>query len=115
MILGYHGGGCCGIINISGMGDGPDDRSFAILRTTTSVGLLINPRKREIRKDRLTYLLSLLKARYPEGLVEVTLNNFQKKKWHKTLLSLGFKSKSTFKNVNSGNFVTVYHIIHKRK
>lgn len=82
-----HGGGCCGIRHITGFG----------YKDANSI------------KELDWCIKSVLANR----LMEVTLTDSQLKVWWPELKKRGFKQKTRFRNSNSGNHVTVLHLIRK--
>lgn len=123
MILGYHGGQCCGIKTIYEMTYSPVgiEGALAPHKNKTSYDLspsLEVPHRfniywegapKETGLERLDRYLDYLKKWRPKGLVEIVLSSYQDV-WVKYLEERGFVATTKFKNSNTSNNVAVYHL-----
>lgn len=95
-----HGGDCCGISHICGMGrlDNP----------TKSLNDRIESTIEDLRSD-----CNCSECRNQEGshLIEVVLTTRQQEIWDKVLKDRGFNIVTDFVNSNSGNTCYVYHLV----
>ena len=131
MRISYHGGYCCGVKTIHGLGRDPEhtcpfsqDKSpsqclDAQGRSTSSETNFYN---KAIADGQYTYeelfkeYLSFLEKARPKGIVEVCLSDYQRgysnqlPKWTPVLNKHGFKEVSSCKNSNSNNRVHVFHL-----
>lgn len=111
MILTGHGGACCAIKHIRGLGSSP----YVIIGAQAIGGINV---PREKAATRLARLISHQKTVQMEGVIEVTIADNQAYnngpgqfyRWPKKLLDLGFKLTFEAYNSNSGNNVRVYHL-----
>jgi len=69
-------------------------------------------RPRETCLARLKAYIKFLKDARPAGLLDCCLIDSQRIMWHDTLLSLGFVESCRFKNSNSSNYITCYHLVY---
>lgn len=123
--LSHHGGKCCGVKTIHGFYDRhPCDYEGELEKDATTAkkdisGADVNTDDRvfspsapeETVTNRLDRYIDFLKEHRPSGLIEVYLAEDQKDVWEKELLNRGFRSVVSFKNSNSENVVTLYHLI----
>lgn len=132
--LGLHGGLNCGIKHIYGFNDYAFDCiQPALIKKTPnyrdkdgdgfSVGnfcsdgqgetnlLYYREAPEETTLLRLDRYLQFLEGNRPGGIVEVTLNGLQIKKWEEILLERGFTCVSSAMNSNSDNNIYVFHKI----
>jgi len=124
-----HGGKCCGISHIQGFQGNPKYSSYeqvTVLRKDANVAdsercmnpgtnLYYGPLPSETNEKRFLRYLKFIKKLQPKGLVEVTLVSYQKKDWDEILTREGFKIVTEFLNSNSGNTVSVYHLVYPEK
>jgi hypothetical protein len=119
-----HGGRCCGIKTIWNFPYCPSDYVGAKKKSkvdenvdyygktvTKAFDFYTEARPLETATERLDAILAFLKRERPKGLVEVTLGQFQKPEWEKTLTGRGFKLVTDFKNSNTSCKVYVYHLV----
>lgn len=128
MKMTFHGGNCCGIKHISGMGEGPDKLCFGKNETeprteyiegeevSSEWDVFSESRPVESGEDRLKAMLNYLSQWRSKGIVEITLvlmesdSNFSQRAWVPVLEKLGFREVNSCFNSNSGNIVHVYHL-----
>lgn len=132
MRIGLHGGNCCGIKSISGLGYYPAERMAARKSIKmTSFGqhwssgsndmIHYNPRgkcdffnlaaPKETYEERFKRFVSFIKEHRSHHLIEVTTNIFQRK-WYPILEELGFKVVTKFNNSNTGSTIIVHHLVY---
>jgi hypothetical protein len=124
MLMVSHGGHCCGIRTIWGMGETPeamqsafpkqfDDRKLEWLTAPpTGTNKHCFPAvdfPLETGAERLKRLLELQDAVQTYGIVEVTTAAAQTGYWKEELEAQGFKKSCECLNSNSLNVVTVWH------
>ncbi len=141
MELVFHGGKCCGIKTIYGFPDYPTDLEEEIVTAKKSADRNHDRCGDHIRSDlpfftlsapeetaeaRLRRYIDFCKERRPAGCIEVTLISklnspcacgvceirSQAEIWEPLLFELGFHPVTAFKNSNSGNEVTIYHLVY---
>lgn len=130
MILAYHGGRCCGIKTIYGMTYSPVGVEPALkAHKATSYDLTLSSKipndfniyphdaPAETGLERLDRYINYLKSWRPKSLVEINLVSASASSWQnvwdKHLIERGFTAVTTFKNSNTYNDVTVYHLVLK--
>lgn len=136
MYITNHGGFCCGIRHIHGLGDNPSAKIYSAIRTP-NVGLngtlqaFNYNRPVETRGERLSFLVAECKEVWSHGLIEIVLavhiaeeacsdpdcdcdrvdESFdQVADWEGVLVDLGFKMVTSFLNSNTYNMCHVYHL-----
>lgn len=118
-----HGGRCCGIKCINGLGSmGPLDMLPAKKTSNPNThnerfgsyrmdgNFYVPPRPAETRAERFQEYLRYLREVRPGSLVEVTTNKDQLS-WHAFLQEHGFKEVVKFHNSNSKGDVIVWHLV----
>jgi hypothetical protein len=129
MYLQAHGGHCCGIRHIWGLGTDPTKSLPALAAPTVEGGVrrhhssspashYIQARPAETAVERLDAYLTSLRAQNPGGLVEVVLRDAYGKRqmyldqldWVPVLEGRGFRFVGRCLNSNSKNFVYVFHL-----
>lgn len=131
----FHGGMCCAIKTIAGFPYYAAETGYKAQSSKTKSKRLNNDRNghhvtsetpfftgeapRESTEDRLDRLIKWCKEERPQGCIEVALarSNYgdwdQNKLWGPLLEEHGFKvTVPEFLNSNSGNFVTIYHLVY---
>lgn len=129
MIITYHGGGCCGIKHIKGMGSqGYKDKLWsAVAAPTRDFDSTLNLTYQNIYReampaetglDRLKRYIAFYRVGSAyRGILEIVLATSpyeahnQVLEWRDTLLELGFKEVSVCRNSNSMNHIHVFHLI----
>lgn len=126
MHLAFHGGLCCGIKTIYGMGDNPEDWVYSLDKVSVDdsdqYGHHVKSDQRFYHREAPaeTYLqrfdryLEYLKERRPKGIVEVaivTKGGLDQREWIPHLEQRGFKLVTEAVNSNSGNTVGVFHLV----
>lgn len=130
--LSAHGGLCCGITHIWGLGTNPASKCASMHKDECEPFYLISQLNAEpLRQDhnlfygkapqetassRVGRYISFLKRERPGSLVQVSLavgqgaswNN--QKRWRPVLKQKGFKLVNSFKNSNTGATIEVYHL-----
>lgn len=130
MRISLHGGDCCGIKHIHGLGYYPDTPLAARkARKMTSFGQhwngghndMIHSNSRgkcdffneaapkESRRERFKRFVEFIKSKRPHGIIETTLNAHGTQ-WKPIFAELGFKAVSSAKNSNTSSIITVYHL-----
>jgi hypothetical protein len=117
-----HGGKCCGIKHIFGLGHGPDsyadekgespappDEARGFYNSPYDFYTPAAPYEKTI--DRLDRYLAYIKEKRPEGVVEVVISDYQFLHWREPLLERGFRLVTTFRNSNSKNKCEIYHLV----
>lgn len=133
MKIGFHGGKCCGIKTIHGLGYNPNELIAALpkrkefdkpadqygrdFRSVTN--FFRDKAPCETCLARLDRYIKYLDEKRPKGIIEIALADFngnreatswnQIRKWEPILLERGFKLVNECMNSNSGNKVYVYH------
>lgn len=131
-----HGGYCCGVKHIYGLFSHPDVKMEAIKDADAwRIQLVIDSRERlafvdpvpkQTARERFNHLVNKMRLYKKQGLMEVTLTSGifdmglngdynpqpQVDVWGPVVEAAGFVKVLTFKNSNSGNYVTVYHLNH---
>lgn len=141
MNLYFHGGKCCGIKTIEGFPHYPYSqhswgekhiayplpevgavRNHDVYGQPTTKPFFTDAAPEESIQERFARLIAFCKRRRPQGCIEVTLarNQFgsfnQVALWEPLLLEHGFKvTVPEFKNSNSQNYVTIYHLVYDAK
>lgn len=132
MKIAFHGGKCCGIKTIHGMGTDPNATQSALrkprrtekqdnadqygpdIRSSTNFYRYSAPKETSLQ--RLDRYIAFLKEVRPQGIIEIVLAktsydfSSQLTHWNAPLLERGFKEVNRCKNSNSGNTVVVYHL-----
>jgi hypothetical protein len=128
MKIGFHGGLCCGVKHIYGLGSCPDYTIYARLKVgngappgndlaghdfQSQTDFFRAAAPSETYLQRLDRYIAYL-DKYRKGcVIEVCLAEYnwdcQVKAWGKLLEERGFKEIHRFKNNNSGMFVRIYH------
>lgn len=125
----FHGGNCCGIKtikNFCGTGSSIEDAlAPAPHNDEDKKGHLVNSNKRffadsapeETTLERLDRYIEYCKKHRPSGMIEVTLNFYQRGYcgWGKHLEDRGFKKVASGLNSNSGNVCYVYYLVYKKE
>ena len=133
MKIGYHGGKCCGIKTIFNMGYKPESlvpkqaeiKYNDALHGLDARGRLVNSAMdmywgpelpEQSGKDRLIAYLEFLKVKRPSGLVEIalaeTISDYTNQApWFPVLEELGFKCTARWKNSNSSNWCSTWHLV----
>lgn len=133
MQIGYHGGKCCGIKTIFGMNYDPDlnvGRLAAITYDGTLHGIDAAGRTvssemnmywgpelpNQTGEERLKAYLAFLRQKRPSGLVEIALAetiypSTSQARWFPVLQALGFRCVARWKNSNSTNWCSVWHLV----
>jgi hypothetical protein len=131
MRLVFHGGKCCGIKTIYGLGTDPDEilesepkapyprnHDSAGEHVNSNLDFFTDEAPEESAKDRLDRLIAFCEKRRPCGIIEIVLADSQYPMfdqlppWEKLLRRRKFKRvtpKGGIFNSNSGNNVHVYH------
>jgi len=129
MILGFHGGKCCGIKHIHGLGyqplievqpaieeKVPEKNADQYGHTVSSYdNFFTDTAPAETTLERFDRYLAFCDKRRPYGIIEVTVirtggaKTGQVDTWRPYLEERGFKEVSNCHNSNSGNRVFVFH------
>jgi hypothetical protein len=121
MELKYHGGLCCGVKTLKGFYYYPETVLPAIEATKptqddiygrnfhTEKNFFYRAAPEETALERLKRYISFMEAVRPQNLLEAFLIDSQLIKWEEDLRKLGFKKIVTFKNSNTGQWITLYH------
>jgi hypothetical protein len=135
MKITLHGGDCCGVKHIRGLGVYPDMYLTARVAVSkgserTSIGHGITGATNDMRHKqpdtqhedffneeapkesynrRLGRMIRFIKHHRSHGLIEIILNPNQTA-WHDKLRRRKFKLVTTFKNSNTGSTLTVWHL-----
>ncbi len=118
-----HGGRCCGIKNIWNFPYSPStmlgekkykkvssNADFLGHGVRKEFNFHQRARPKETAEKRLKAVVAYIKKRRPQGLIEVVLTCHQLINWENTLVELGFKEVTSFKNSNT--FGTRLHVFH---
>jgi len=116
-----HGGKCCGIKHISGLGYHPEECLPAKKRSkplkhegscymNSSRPFFHVPAPAETYLQRFDRILAFIHANRPKGVVEVVLTGTQLLYWRALLEERGFTLVNKCKNSNSGNTIHIYHL-----
>lgn len=127
MRLVFHGGLCCGVKTIYGMGMDPDELLPEKLAATprnhdrcgdhvhSELSFFTDAAPEETYLERLDRLLAFVDAHRPYGIVEIILAESEDEDcnqmpvWKDHLLARGFKIVNSCYNSNSGNRIYVFH------
>lgn len=128
MELVFHGGKCCGIKTIYGFHERPSDLAPEKDKKTflnndqhghnvsTDKTFFTDAAPEETYSNRLDRYIEFCRKYRPQGIIEVTLaDGFHIKQtsvWGKQLTRHGFKVVSQAKNSNTGNTVSVWHLVY---
>lgn len=119
-----HGGYCCGIRTIWGMGISPTAKQSPIPKQADPVKGWLVPMEslgsnkhcfpyeefpEETGAERLAKLIEMHHETQPAGIIEVTTAADQTDYWREELEKHGFKESCSCLNSNSSNIVTVWH------
>lgn len=119
-----HGGKCCGIKHIFGLGSSPnsfidDKRKTKGIKKNESVGYynstlnFFSPSApQEKYKDRLKRIVGWIIKMRPHGIIEIVLSNFQINFWREHVEALGFTQVSKANNSNSNGVIYVFHKVY---
>lgn len=124
----FHGGKCCGVKTIHGLGVSPssscDELPKVTQPDTDRFGGDVSSDKRffadaapeESCLKRLDRYIEYARTYRPQGILEITTAQGrcynQTKVWSKHLLDRGFKAVTEAPNSNSGNTVTIWHKVY---
>lgn len=129
MIISFHGGMCCGIKTIHSMGTNPAELTSSLEAqkskrnhdanydyTKQDYNFFTDEAPKETQEARFTRYLDFIKKYRPGHIVEVALvvqgaGWVNQKAWVPILEALGFKAVTSAKNSNSGNTVTIFHLV----
>ena len=126
MLLVFHGGKCCGIKTIYGLGTDPNAKTNSLdahkARNHDSNGDEVKSdltffhegAPYETCVERLKRYIDFMERRRPQNILEIALaeSSFwtDQSKWFPVLLEHGFKEVTVHKNSNSGNTIHVFHL-----
>lgn len=127
MDLVYHGGKCCGIKTIHGLGYKPEEMAYKLealpKKTCNDVdGEDVSSDLRfyhlaapeETKLERLKRYIQYCKERRPQGMIEIALASYSwggyQDVWFPTLESLGFRKLIENKNSNTSNIISVWYL-----
>jgi hypothetical protein len=123
MRLRLHGGQCCGIKQIHGLGWGnphdlvPEKYQTDMLKNeanqylSSEVDFFWLAAPVESAEERLTRYLDFLNEHRPIGVVEIVLSDAQLIGWRPLLLEKGFILSLSAKNGNSGGCIHIFHLL----
>lgn len=133
MMLVFHGGECCGIKHIYGMGCHPgaihdkhdpneheahDDEDQCGERVNSRLSFFNEDAPEETYVERLDRLIAFCRSERPQGIIEITLavspdlDRYydQVTAWQPYLEARGFREVNSCMNSNSDNRVYVFHL-----
>lgn len=128
MRIAYHGGSCCGIKIICGLGQNPSEKLLPKNLSNNKSDLDWHPNlvewnsnfftgvlPEETRKERLVRYIDFIKKSRPGHIIEVVLVKSayrwdDQSSWFPVLEELGFRIVNSNKNSNTGNIVNVFHL-----
>lgn len=116
-----HGGKCCGIKHIQGLGYNPNTMLRAKRRgkqlknegscyMNSTRPFFYKSAPAETYLKRLERIIAFIHANRPQGVIEVVLSDFQLVAWRPEIEALGFKLVNKCKNSNSGQTIHIYHL-----
>lgn len=116
-----HGGKCCGIKHIFGLGDYPSDDEDRKLKTTqlpTEANSYMNSTAtfywpdapEETKGERFDRYVEFIKKTRPSGVIEVVLSLSQLGGWQEFVEDRGFVRVTTASNSNSHGNIHIYHL-----
>ena len=116
-----HGGKCCGIKHIQGLGYDPDDMLPAKRRgkklknegscyMNSTRPFFYESAPAETYLKRLERIIAFIHANRPQGVIEVVLTSYQLIHWRPKIEALGFKLVNKCRNSNSGHTIHIYHL-----
>ena len=117
-----HGGKCCGIKHIQGLGFDPSymlmrKRSSRLLKSEASCYMnstrpfFCDAAPAETYEQRLDRILTFIKAKRPKGVIEIVLSGEQLLPWRSKIEERGFNLVTKARNSNSGSYIYIYHLI----
>lgn len=119
-----HGGKCCGIKHIFGLGTSPNDLIGAKRKTkgikkdesrgyyNSTLNFFSPSAPQEKYKDRLKRIVDWIIERRPQGIIEIVLSNYQINFWRQHVEALGFEQVSKANNSNSNGVIYVFHKVY---
>lgn len=116
-----HGGKCCGIKHIFGLGYHPDEmlpRRGKSKKLKNEGSCFMNSTRpffhesapAETYLKRLERIIAFIQVNRPWGVIEVVLSDCQLLHWRPKIEELGFKLVNKCKNSNSGQTIHIYHL-----
>lgn len=133
MRISLHGGDCCGIKHIHGLGYYPDTylsarkkrkmTSFGQQPYNNGINDMIHKNARgksdffneaapmETSEARFSRFVDFIKAKRPNGMIEIVLNTHQMA-WKPIITAMGFLSGPSGKNSNTAMVITAYHLVY---
>jgi len=116
-----HGGKCCGIKHIEGLGyhphtmlpakrrgKGMKHEGYCYMNSTRAFFYEAAPA--ETHLQRLKRIIAFIHANRPQGVIEVVLSDFQLASWRPEIEAEGFKLVNKCRNSNSGGTIHIYHL-----
>lgn len=125
MMLGFHGGKCCGIKVIHGFYNHPDEKVGKLEKqpfnnadacgndVSSSDSFFTDAAPKETYRERFARFVEFCDKHRPAGIIEVVITNDsfwkQKERWHDILVGEGFRIVNENLNSNSENTCYIYH------
>lgn len=117
-----HGGKCCGIKHIQGLGWDPGEwvgrkkksrplKSEATSYMNSTRPFFYEAAPAETYERRLDRIIAFIKEKRPRGVIEVVLSDHQLVAWRSKIEDRGFKLVTKAKNSNSGGSIHIYHLV----
>lgn len=117
-----HGGKCCGIKHIQGLGWSPNEtivrkkktrplKSEASSYMNSTRPFFCDSAPAETYEKRLDRIIDFIEAKRPKGVIEVVLSDSQLILWRSKIEARGFELVTKAKNSNSGGTIHIYHLI----
>lgn len=128
MRIAYHGGSCCGIKTICGLGQNPSEMLLPKNLSNNKSDLDWHPNlvewnsnfftgflPEETRKERLVRYIDFIKKTRPGHIIEAVVVKSayrwdDQSSWFPVLEELGFRIVNSNKNSNTGNIINVFHL-----
>lgn len=127
----YHAGRCCGIKTIAEFQHHPSYNEGEIAESKYKEGVHNRDKcgfdieskqnlyygkalPKQTGEERLTAYIDFLRVKRKSGLVEIALakgSYIDQSPWFDVLKGMGFKRVARFRNSNSGNMVSVFHLV----
>lgn len=125
MYLVFHGGKCCGVKTIYGMGSDPNDKVCSIVahakrnhdkngdQVRSDLTFFHEGAPLEKAVERLDRYIEFMKRVRPQNILEICLavgSWTNQSAWFPALVERGFKEVTVHKNSNTGNMIHVFHL-----
>lgn len=125
MYLVFHGGKCCGIKTIYGLGDNPHEMTHSLEphpkrnhdkngdEVKSDLTFFHEGAPKETGVQRLDRYIDFIRRVRPQNIIEICLavgSWVKQGAWFSVLLERGFKEATVHKNSNTGNMIHVFHL-----